>query len=115
MYPYSFFSKIQEAEIVIAIKVRRIGFFFKFDGSHYTISILASGNHWWVCVDQEHRYKRFRPMCMSSPCVGLLQMTISTDSTQIQHCSVMDVQTHVAIKILVVFMSQETDLKYPML
>ena len=113
MYPYSFFSKNQEAEIVIAIKVRRIRFFFKFDGSHYTISILASGNHWWVCVDQEHRYKHI--MFRSPPCGGLLQMTISTDSTQIQHCSVMDVQTHVAIKILVVFMSQETDLKYPML
>ena len=110
MYPYSFFSKIQEAEIVIAIKVRRIElfFFFKFDGSHSTISILASGNHWWVCVDQEHRYKHF--MCRSSPCVGLLQMTISTDSTHIQHCTVLDVQTHVTIKILDVFMSQETDL-----
>ena len=60
------------------------------------------------CNFFEHRYKHF--MCRSSPCVGLLQMTISTDSTQIQHCSVMDVQTHVAIKILDVFMSQETDL-----
>ena len=37
------------------------------------------------------------------------------DSTHIQHGSVMDVQTHVAIKILDVFMSQETDLRYPML
>ena len=58
MYPYSLFSKNQDAEIVIAVKVRRIQkISFKFDGFHSTVSIFASGHHWWACFDYEQLNK----------------------------------------------------------